>query len=265
MRSLFKIELDDPKNFTNKLLYWSSAFEYASFLNSNHDQLRSVNNESSYDLILAAEAVSFFSVNDQTVFDELKRYHSQTNDWLFGHFSYDLKNQIEDLSSKNIDGIRFLEVSFFQPKYLFFLKGKMLQVGYLEKYSSESEIITLIKTISNLEPGTLNPEPRSFSIKSRISRSEYISKVSAIKQHIHRGDIYEMNFCMEFFAEQAAIDPVKTYLSLNEISQTPFSAFYKIKDRYLLSASPERFLKKSGNKLLSQPIKGTTKRGATAN
>ena len=59
------------------------------------------------------------------------------------------------------------------------------------------------------------------------------------------------------------MDPITIFLELNRISPTPFAAFYKWKDNYVLCASPERFLAKRGNKLVSQPIKGTAKRGGS--
>ncbi|MCH7535945.1 MAG: anthranilate synthase component I family protein [Bacteroidetes bacterium] len=88
-----------------------------------------------------------------------------------------------------------------------------------------------------------------------------IQKVGQIKEHIQQGDIYEMNFCQEFYADNAVIDPVEVYMGLNEKSPAPFSCFYKFKEKFLISSSPERFLKKTGNKIISQPIKGTVKRG----
>jgi para-aminobenzoate synthetase component 1 len=77
--------------------------------------------------------------------------------------------------------------------------------------------------------------------------------------HIHRGDIYEANFCQEFYA-QAKLNSLETYFKLNKIAQAPFSTFLKNGDKFLLSSSPERFLKKEGLDITSQPIKGTTKR-----
>ena len=81
-----------------------------------------------------------------------------------------------------------------------------------------------------------------------------------MQQHILRGDCYEINFCQEFFAKKTIIDPVATYKKLSAVSPNPFSALYKMNDQWLICASPERFLKKQGTKILSQPIKGTSKR-----
>ncbi|MGD1843724.1 MAG: chorismate-binding protein, partial [Thermonemataceae bacterium] len=100
----------------------------------------------------------------------------------------------------------------------------------------------------------------SIQIQQRFDRQTYLQTIEAIKQHILEGDIYEMNFCMEFFAEKAVIDPLATFQQLNAHSPMPFSTFLKLQHQYLLGASPERFLKKQGKQLISQPIKGTAKR-----
>ena len=84
-------------------------------------------------------------------------------------------------------------------------------------------------------------------------------------EHIHKGDMYEANFCMEFFAENAIINPLEKFQKLNKISKAPFSVFFKNNKQFLLSASPERYLKKAGDKIISQPIKGTSKRFSDMN
>nr|MBA3971024.1 anthranilate synthase component I family protein [Bacteroidota bacterium] len=66
--------------------------------------------------------------------------------------------------------------------------------------------------------------------------------------------------CQEFFAENVVIDTSSVYKKLNTISSAPFSAYCKFGSHYVLCASPERFLQKCGNTLISQPIKGTIKR-----
>jgi para-aminobenzoate synthetase component 1 len=100
----------------------------------------------------------------------------------------------------------------------------------------------------------------SIAVKPRVSKDEYVEIIEALREHIRKGDCYEINFCQEFFAEDVLADPVSLYRQLSSVSPNPFSGFYKINDKYLLCASPERYLKKEGKRILSQPIKGTTKR-----
>ena len=51
-------------------------------------------------------------------------------------------------------------------------------------------------------------------------------------EHIQRGDIYEANFCMEFYAENAKIDPLEIYHKLNTISEPPFAVYFKNQDNF---------------------------------
>ena len=67
---------------------------------------------------------------------------------------------------------------------------------------------------------------RAPGTESRISREEYIAITNQLKQHILRGDCYEINFCQEFYAEDILIDPFHTYQKLSSVSPNPFSAFY---------------------------------------
>jgi para-aminobenzoate synthetase component 1 len=98
------------------------------------------------------------------------------------------------------------------------------------------------------------------TVQPRISKESYVKKVTTLLDHLHRGDLYEANFCMEFYAENTTINPLDKFDKLNAISQTPFAVYFKNNQQFLLSATPERYLRKEGEQLISQPIKGTAKR-----
>jgi len=95
----------------------------------------------------------------------------------------------------------------------------------------------------------------------RVSKSIYIETVNKLLTHIKRGDIYEINYCIEFFAKEVVIDPQAVFLKLKALTEAPFTQLLKSGDNWIMGASPERFLKNEGNKLLTQPMKGTAKRG----
>lgn len=181
----------------------------------------------------------------------------------FGHIAYDYKNQIENLSSKNFDGVKFPDSHFFQPRYVLKSSGENMEVNYHNEFEDEKSVKKIAKKIFNSKHIEVKKNYTPIKIKSRFSKNEYIETVKKIKAHIQRGDIYEINFCMEFYAEDTEIDPAEVFYKLNQISCAPFSCFYKLDDKYLMCASPERFIKKEGNKLISQPIKGTARRGKT--
>jgi para-aminobenzoate synthetase component 1 len=252
LRTSIIIEVQNPKEFKQQLLGWSEQFREALFLDSNDYR----QNYTSFDAVLAVDAFTLIQTDEYNAFEDLKQYQQTTKDWLFGYLSYDLKNDTEALISDNFDGLHFPDLFFFQPKKLFFLKGNQLEICYLNMCDDEIEedLEAINKQV------TLVNAAQKLKIQQRISEQSYLQKISEMQQHIHRGDIYEANFCMEFFAENATINPIATYKSLNKISEPPFAVFFKNNKQYLLSASPERYIRKEKDKIISQPIKGTAKR-----
>lgn len=253
MRTSIIKHISNTENFKKQLLHWSNQFREVVFLDSNNYNQK----HSSYDLVLAVDAFTSIKTDYHNAFEDLYQYQSHSKDWLFGYLSYDLKNDTEVLQSKNLDNLEFPDVYFFQPKKLFFLKGNDLEIQYLNMCDDEVDydfeaIISFQSEFTNYES--------SIAIQQRIDKKNYLSKVGKMLEYIHRGDIYEANFCMEFFAENTTIDPVFVYQKLNKISEPPFAVFFKNKDNFLISSSPERYLKKEGEKVISQPIKGTARR-----
>jgi len=267
LRTSRKITLKDPADFKIRLLNWAQQFNQIVWLDSNAYPRE----YSNFDTVLAVDAHSSLECNYSNAFADLKQYKNTTRDYIFGYLSYDLKNDTEDLDSTNLDGLQFPDLYFFQPKKLFFIKDDVLEVRYLDTY--KNEINSDLENIrhceeerrSNLMTNKEIATPpladrKDVKIHKRITKKQYLKKLDLILEHIHRGDIYEVNFCQEFYAEQAEIDALEVYKHLNEISKPPLAGFIKINDKYILSASPERFVKKEKNKIISQPIKGTAKR-----
>jgi para-aminobenzoate synthetase component 1 len=253
LRTSIRIPIPNPKLFKKQLLIWSQQFREIIFMDSNNypDQ------RSSFDCVLAIDAFTSIKTDYHNSFEDLKQYQQSTKDWLFGYLSYDLKNDIEDLHSNNFDGLDFPDLFFFQPKKIFVLRGNEVEIQYLMVCGDEVE--TDFEEIS-VQTTDIKLTPAAVEIKQRISKEEYLTKVSKMLTHIHQGDLYEANFCMEFYAENSVLNPLNKFLKLNDISQAPFAVFFKNNHQFLLSASPERYLKKSGELLVSQPIKGTAKR-----
>jgi para-aminobenzoate synthetase component 1 len=250
--SIYKF-INAPLIFKQQLVTWGQQFREITFLDSNSF----FNEFSSFDCVLAVDAFTSVKTDYHNAFEDLKQYQQTARDWLFGYLSYDLKNDLEHLQSKNHDGLDFPDLFFFQPKKLFLLRGNQLEIQYLNMCDDEVE--NDFEEINNFE---INKSftPNKVEVQQRISKQNYIEKVFKLLEYIHHGDLYEANFCMEFFAEKATINPLEKFLKLNAISQAPFTVFFKNNSQFLLSASPERYLKKEGENLISQPIKGTAKR-----
>jgi para-aminobenzoate synthetase component 1 len=209
----------------------------------------------SYECIAGAGVVhSVISdgINNLRDIDQIQR---NAGDWVFGHVAYDVKNEIENLRSSNPDGIDFPDFFFFVPEIVFILTENGLKIGVNNSIDPQEIYNDIIS--SNPLYNVNYPSPL---LKARFTKKEYIETVQKLQQHILRGDCYEINFCQEFFAENIVIDPLLAYRKLSDLSPNPFSAFYKYEDKYLMCASPERFLKKNGSTIISQPIKGTTNR-----
>ncbi len=254
MRSSIIKNITNPVLFKKQLFFWSKQFREVAFLDSNNHK----NVYSSYDSMLAVDAFTSLQTNAHLAFEDLNQYQLQSKDWLFGYFSYDLKNEIEALNSSNFDGLDFPDLFFFQPKKLFLLKHNKVEILYLNICCDEIE--TDFETINKIEVFDTIKQTGLANIEQRISKEDYLKKVNQTKDYIQKGAIYELNFCMEFYKENAVINPFETFNDLNKVSKSPFAAFLKNHQHYLLSASPERFLKKHNNKVISQPIKGTAKR-----
>jgi len=238
-----------------QILLWSQQFDEVVWLDSNNFPQA----YSSYDAILAVDAFTVLKTDYYQAFDKLKDYQEATQDWIFGYLTYDLKNDVENLKSKNYDGLEFSDLYFFQPKKLFLLKDTTLEIQYLKMV--DDEIDSDLKSIQKIKfPKQKHGNTNSAKIKLRIHKDAYFEKLNTMLAHIHRGDIYEANFCQEFYAENITINPLETYNHLNDISKAPFAVFARFEDKYLLSASPERYIKKEGSAIISQPIKGTAKR-----
>jgi len=257
-RTNYKFQVKDISEFKTQLLLWAQQFEIAVWLDSNnYDQ-----KYSNFDGVLAVDAFSKIESSCVNAFSQLKKYQSEVNDYIFGYLGYDLKNDVENLTSSNFDGLYFPDLFFFQPKKLFFIKGNSVEIKYISAF--EYEIETDLEKIrkSKIESRKLKAK-NQIKIKLRIHKDDYYKKINTLLNHIHRGDIYEANFCQEFYSENSTINPLEVYQHLNEISKAPFATFLKLNDKFLLSASPERYLKKEGEYLISQPIKGTEKRAIT--
>ncbi len=256
--------VDNTETFKAKLLVWAQQFDDVVWLDSNkYNQTYS-----NYDAVLAVDAFTGIQTDYLNAFKKLKEYQTLTNDWIFGYLTYDLKNDVENLKSSNFDGLGFPDLYFFQPKKLFFIKDNQVEIQYLNCVDDEVEddLKAIYNEDCHLEHVTLSAVEKrkvsgnSIKIKLRIHKDEYFEKINSMLAHIHRGDIYEANFCQEFYVENTEINPLETYNKLNHISNPPFATFLKCDNKYLLSASPERYLKKEGNTVISQPIKGTAKR-----
>ena len=248
----------DTSLFKQQALRWAQQFNELCFFQSNgyNDHYAVI------DSLLAVGAQASFTAQVGTdTFRALEIFKAEhPHCWMPGFFSYDLKNEIEDLQTLHSDRLDFPEAYFFVPKVLLHFEQDAVKID-------ASDPAAVYKAILDFDINTL-AEPlakdQKINFRTRMSKQAYMEAFQKLIGHIQQGDIYEVNLCQEFFAEDVTIDPLAVYEKLNSISPTPFSCFFKKDSRYILSASPERFLAKRGQTIISQPIKGTAPRGKNA-
>jgi para-aminobenzoate synthetase component 1 len=232
-----------------KVLSWLNRFNTFCFLDNHQYHFEPHTQE----CLIAAGVKRRISSNAGNALRDFQQFVDVKKTWLFGHFSYDLKNELGEFSSAHPDQLLFPDLFFFEPDIVIRLDERRMIIEGDEPGEVFEQIIA---SRADVSPASFSPP----NIRNRIEKNEYLAIVEQLRRHILRGDCYEINFCQEFYADDVLIDPVAAYKNLASISPNPFSALYRIDDKWLICASPERFLKKQGRKILSQPIKGTATR-----
>ncbi|GAB3735681.1 aminodeoxychorismate synthase component I [Spirosoma lituiforme] len=266
-----RVSVEDLSGWRWQALAWAIAEEahedgFVAFLTNNG--IDYPNDPFPNRLFVGAKRVVSFTEDalaGRDAFDILQQAHREKPSYLVGYLGYDLKNQLEPLTSRNPDRLQFPNAYFVEPAWIIdFEKSDVLGDALI--IQGEGDTGALLKQLRLFHPDAspVSSPALPASIQCRVTPDEYIATVRRIQEHIRAGDVYELNYCIEFFARNAGhLDPLATYRALNERSPMPFSNFMKMGDRYVMGASPERFLKKTGYQLLSQPIKGTIRRGQT--
>ncbi len=256
---LQKVLLEKKYNAVNvNIEALDSHFDTVCIFDSNNSS--NVSQANNYSKLIAIGAVRELMLNSKK--DSLKQLQAFIDfkkSWSFGFLSYDLKNEIENLKSENDDGLNFPLLHFFEPKFIVEIFKEKIEINFDDSIVNNIELDNL-KTILFSDKKKNDSLNSSIQLNEKINKSGYIDAVNGLKKHIALGDIYEVNFCKEFFSSDAGIFPIAVYERLNNISAAPFASFCKFKNHYLLSSSPERFIQKNDKKLISQPIKGTAKR-----
>ena len=193
------------------------------------------------------------SINEiQTFIDQHK------GQFIFSCLSYDLKNEVEKLNSQNFDGMKFPQALLWTPECIVEIDNDEF---HFEAGENTDENVTIVKQFIQEKNKT---EFKSFphQLKPRTSQEDYLSHVNQLKEEIQQGNIYEINYCQEYYSENVTLeDSLNAYFKLNSITKAPYSVYFNLGNFVLMCGSPERFIQRKGNTLSSSPIKGTSKRG----
>ena len=209
----------------------------------------------SYDYIAAWHADLTEEWESSDFFENLRALKETKPAFRFGFLSYELKNEVEKLKSGNPDFLEFPKAFFFQPRKIIFQKNSQ---WFAHGIDDIGDFVNEVMKTSSLTV----EEERPISANIDTEKADYLRNVEKLRGHIAEGDIYEINYCVQFRALENR-EPMALFQALRQKSPVPFSGVLAWSGFSIVSASPERFLKKIGNKLISQPIKGTIKRGQT--
>ena len=247
-RAVFELQ-NEALFIKEKCLRQAESQAFFTLLDSNNN----LDKHGKYEWICAWGNAKSIAASAQS-FKALRAFHQQHKDWCFGHLNFNLKNELENLKTSSIDSFGYEHLSFFIPEHVVYATADGVFCESL-LFGNAQELLQHLNQKGNLSVVSEGPK---FTLST--SRSSYLKKIDALKKELQYGNIYEINFCIEFIGRET-IQPLSYFKTLNAIHRAPFTAFYKNNNNYLLCFSPERYLKKTGTWLISQPIKGTAPRG----
>jgi para-aminobenzoate synthetase component I len=232
------------------MLNWADQFSILLFLDSNgYRQQHGV-----YECLLAAGAHDAVAEGPDMLagVEQLHRRYG----WVFGHICYDHKNALHNrLSTSHKPALHWPQLGFFAPEVVCHIDAAHTTLT-IESFSDPDAVYADMMA----QPGQIGGSVPKLSFTARTSREQYLDTVEALRRHIADGDCYEINYCTEGYFEGASIEPLTVFHALNRLSPAPFAAYYRHQDKYMMCASPERYLARRGDRVLSQPIKGTARR-----
>ncbi|MBS1783408.1 MAG: anthranilate synthase component I family protein [Bacteroidetes bacterium] len=236
------------------MLNWSNQFSILLFLDTNNYP----HTHSHYECLLAVGASTFSSQSENNDWlKSLAEQHFQNSDWLFGHICYELKDQLNHKTKSTKSYRHSYPLAYlFSPQTVCYINNSKTQLC-IESFDDPQDILKEILESNEM----LKQQNQQLHFQQRTHKDNYIQTVSKLREHIAAGDCYEINYCCEGYAENVNIDPIKAYASLAALSPAPFASYYRLGEQYMMSASPERYLTKSGSQIIAQPMKGTIKRG----
>jgi para-aminobenzoate synthetase component 1 len=228
-----------------KMLNWLRPFSIFAYLDNNGY----IHQPNRFELLIGTGAEETFQYPD-----------IPAGDWLFGHAAYDLKNEIiPQLTSRHKALTGFADSFFFRPAIVAYIATGSY-ILHIESLTQDPAFV-LNDILGQKDTRLLASAPQNIAWRLKPDKAAYLGNIKSIREHIAEGDCYELNFCVEAFCTGAELDPYETFSRLNKLNPSPFAALYRNENAYCICASPERFLYKENRQILSQPIKGTIRKG----
>ena len=209
--------------------------------------------------LLAFDAIEVFECDESNGLKALEDFlQRHQNVYRFGFLSYNLNLKKEDEHGEKVNRIGFPKIGFFVPRYVVELDERKRQTFLKGENDEKAQ-----KFIKDFFAHEVKRPKNDINLIPGLNKEEYISRIVKLQKEMGSGPIEAVVYCQDFYADNCVIQPLSTYFELNRKTKAPFSCFVEWEGRQLLSGSPERFLKKEGLKIVTEPIKGTARRGET--
>ncbi len=239
------LQINQEPKLLRQILNWLSNQSHAAILNGNS---YTYPNQPFQNLMAAGKkSIELNSDWQQTI------RQKNPDSWWFGYLGYDLKET--SASEQRPVFLQFPEWKFFEADVVFEINKNTIII-----HAEHPE--NLIEEIHRLPEYITKPFPKNPGFSAALSKTEYLKIVERVKQLIREGEVYELNLC-QYFQANWSPNGLSFFEALNRKYPMPFSGWFRSGSEEIASASPERFLKRDGAELISQPIKGTAKRGQT--
>ena len=210
--------------------------------------------------LLAVGVEDAYVVEDgaQIQWEELKDWMAASKDWLFGWIGYDARLSLHRFAEECLVASAMPALMLVKPKHV----ARITRGGYEMVKGEWKEEWNHWLTADSTDEAFLRHN-EGIELKPGISASEYNRHAKDLMHQIQLGNVYEANYCIDFQSTQRLENPVMTWKKMNALTQAPFAGYAQYGAYHVLSASPERYLKREGNRVISQPIKGTSRRGSS--
>ncbi|MBZ4662881.1 MAG: anthranilate synthase component [Caloramator sp.] len=169
-----------------------------------------------------------------------------------GYLSYDFGEEIMGIRGKDNSPIKIPSIYFeyFEDYIVVDNRNKLTYI-----VTDDEEIMDRIKTNNYAE----TIDDIDVNLKSNLEFDEYCRAVERVREYIRCGDVYQVNISQQFYG-RGKLNPIYIYSKFRRANYGPYNALIRVQDKYILSTSPEQFLRKRGDTITTRPIKGTVKK-----
>ncbi|MEE8399631.1 MAG: aminodeoxychorismate synthase component I [Desulfobacterales bacterium] len=188
---------------------------------------------------------------------------------LFGYLAYDLKDCLELLPRTSIDTLGLPHICFYAPSIIVVHDSVEDTTCLHMPCRAGSGSRQINKDLDWFDAALNAPPPPSadFSgdpdgFRSNFAKANYMKAVEKIIDYIAAGDVYQVNVSQRFEMDFSG-DSFSLFRRLYHMNPAPFFSYIQAGDHQIVSTSPERFIRRTGDTVETRPIKGTRPRGKT--